>query len=130
MTRTHGWQYLVSHYDEDTRRSYFYEDEGDLPEGVKNPRESFFALAYDVESDIVHVWELRKTMVVELIEYEEEYGSITDRNYKLKRRGEDINTKYTATPMDKCDMTKKVVKARGNVGTHLSDALESLLSLT
>ena len=127
----HGWKYLINYFDEEQRRSFFFEDADDVPADAKSVRESYFALAYDVnaeDDDPVDVWELRKTMVLGLVEFEEEYGSITDRNFKLKRRGKGMDTKHTATPMDKSPMSKKVVRARDNVGDRFSDALDSLLS--
>ena len=45
-----------------------------------------------------------KHCIVQLLEYAEEYGTITDRDYKIKRTGTDMNnTSYTLTPLDKAD---------------------------
>ena len=124
-----GWNTLVSYFDEDEQRSKFYEDEDDVPDGEVG-KETYFGLAYDVNKKSVDVWELRKTLVLNLIEYEEEYKTITDRNYKLKRRGEGFKTKYTATPMDSSPLTKRMQKARDEAEGKLAEALSTLLSYT
>ena len=105
-----GWKCLTGYFDTEAKRSYFIEDEDDLPKGAE-ARDSFFAVAYDVNEGTVDVWELRKTLAAALVDLEEEYGSITDRNYKLKRRGSGLDTKYTVTPLDPSKMGKKHLKA-------------------
>ena len=60
--------------------------------------------------------------------YDEEYGGITDRNYKLSRKGEDLKTTYSAIPMDKKPMNKRMLQAKkehkGKLVTVLEDALD------
>lgn len=44
-------------------------------------------------------------VILNLIEFAEEYGTVCDRDYKIKRRGAEMNdTSYTITPLDKSDM--------------------------
>ena len=46
-----------------------------------------------------------KHIVKNLLEFNEEYGSISDRDYKMKRTGADMNnTAYMLTPLDKAPL--------------------------
>ena len=125
------WGALFGHYDETTKRSSYYESEDDLPVGA-SPRDSFFTVCYDVVNKSVDVWELRKTLVSDLVECEVEYGTVTDRNYKLKRRGEDLKTKYSAVPCDKSPMGKKMKEARAKAEEEgvLAKVLDTMLSVS
>lgn len=127
-----GWGFLLSQFDSEKQRTIFYEDEDDTPEGAAGVRESYFATAYDCddkERDVpIDVWELRKTLVVKLIEFEDEYGSVTDRDYKLRRRGTGVDTTYAATPLDAVPMSKKIAKARKIADGLLESKLDQLLS--
>ena len=122
-----GWRCLFSYYDEEKRRSFFYEEEDEVPAG-RDSRESYFALAMDIESGEVEVWEIRKTMAGGLADFDDEYGGITDRNYRLKRRGEGLDTKYTSTPMDKSKFTKGMAKAKNKNSDKLVSVTDRLLS--
>lgn len=124
-----GWGSLAGYFDEPEQRSKFYEDAEDGPEGVVL-KDAFFTVAIDIEEGSIDVWELRKTLVLALVEYEEEYSSITDRNYKLKRRGQGMKTKYTATPMDSSPMTKKMNKMIEVAEGKMASALADLLAFT
>ena len=128
-----GWRWLASSFDEERSRTVFFEDDEDIPPGTKNIREAYFAVAYDCDAkdrDLpIDVWELRKSLVSKLItEFEEEYGSITDRNYKIRRRGTGLETTYAATPMDASPMGKKMIRARKEADGILADRLDQLLS--
>ena len=69
-------------------------------------------MAIDSDGD-VGVFEMKKTLSLEISDFDDEYGSITDRDYRLTRKGESMNeTKYTATPLDVKPMTKKQLKAQ------------------
>jgi len=128
-----GWRWLASHFDEQKGRTIFYEDDDDIPEGTANVREAYFAVAFDCDDkqrDMpIDVWELRKSLVSKLItEYEEEYETITDRNYKLRRRGTGLDTEYSATPMDAAPMSKKMKRAQKEADGLLLDKLDQLLA--
>ncbi len=127
-----GWGWLASAFDEDRGRTAFFEDDEDIPPGTKNVRESFFAAAFDCEDknrDLpLDVWELRKSLVEKLVEYDAEYGSITDRNYKIRRRGTGLETTYAATPMDARPMGKKMLRAQKEADGMLADRVDQLLS--
>lgn len=74
---------------------------------VVNPRwkrrSRLFVNAYVVEDDAVQVVATgfsAKGIGGTLIEYAEDFGTICDRNYKLKRVGERLSTSYTLTPRE------------------------------
>ena len=123
-----GWSYLQRVYDSSDQRSYYYM----ASEKVSGAGKAFFAAGIDVDNDSVEVWEIRQTMMAALIDHEEEYGTITDRNYKLRRRGDGRKTEYTAQPAKQTDKpTKKAIfKARNEATGMLHEALETLLSFS
>ena len=123
----HGWRYLASYYDPEKKRSFFFEDDEDIPAG-KDLRETFLAVAYDVEKGAVEVWELRKTMIQKLLKCEAEYKTVTDRNYRLKRTGDGLDTEYDPIPLDSKPLTKKMEKAKNKAEDILQEAVERLLS--
>ena len=122
-----GWRYLISHFDEELRRSVFFDDADDVPSGAKI-REAYFAVAYDVDKATVDVWEFRKSLTAELAEYDDEYGNITDRAYRIKRRGDGLKTKYTATPLDKTPMTKAMLKGKSKARGLMQARLDLLVA--
>ena len=68
-------------------------------------------------------------MAKALAEYDDEYGSITDRSYKLKRRGEGLDTEYIATPLEKESPSDRLKKIKRNSDGLLRDSLNALLSI-
>ena len=130
-----GWLWLASHFDEERGRTVFYEDEEEIPEDTANVREAYFAVAYDCDDkdrDLpVDVWELRKSLVAALItEYEADYETITDRNYRIRRRGTGLDTTYSATPAKEGEtpFTKKMKRARDEADGLIMDTLDQLLA--
>ncbi len=123
---TEGWAFLHSHYDADERRTSYYRM-GEAPAG-SDVRDAFFCLAYSPDTG-VEVWEIRKMLAVDLVDAEEDRGTICDRNYKLRRRGEGLETTYKAIAMDASPEPKKLTKLRasGALDSMLSDRLAILL---
>lgn len=48
-----------------------------------------------------------KGLAPTLVEFSNDYGSLCDRDYKLKRSGEGINTTYTLLPREATPLTKE-----------------------
>jgi len=121
-----GWDTLSVFFDEEAQRSFYFESANDAPEGT-TVRTAFFAVAYDVETKNTEVWEFRKSLVQELNEYRLKFGNITDRNYRIRRTGEGLNTKYRADERDKQPMSKGMQKAVANSKNLLEEVLNELL---
>lgn len=51
----------------------------------------------------VQVWDAPKSVAKNLLEYASEFGSITDRNYKVKRTGTGRDTQYIFMPKGETD---------------------------
>ena len=121
-----GWQAHACYFDQKTQRTVYIDDGDNVPRKAE-PRDSYFALAFDVKSGSVDVWEFRKTLADELVRFEEDdFGTIRDRNYKIRRRGEGMNTKYSATPQSPSPLTKKMKRARDDNATAVDDVLAKL----
>ena len=86
-----GWNYLMMEFDSESRRSNYYE----VDSAPKKAREIFFAVAYDTEAKTVDVWELKKSVVKQLSDYDDDYETITDRAYKIRRRGMGLTQSIT-----------------------------------
>jgi len=127
FTNSDGWRRLYRYFDEKEQRSVYLTDSEDAPEGVSCSG-SFFGVGWDVKEKRLDVWELRKSLAKELIEFEEEHGSIIDRPYKLQRRGEGKKTRYRALPQEPAGLSKKTKKAVANSADMLSEVLDVLLS--
>lgn len=107
-----GWEEVPGYWNKKKNRSEYVEDEKDIPSKYKL-RENYFAVAWDVKEKKVILIEMRKLLVQDIVEAEEEYGNITDRDYKLKRRGQGRDkTDYTALPTKKYKMTDEMKKAK------------------
>ena len=119
------WTALGSSWDAGNKRTTYVE----LGDGPRNPdiREGYFTAAYDAETGEVHVWELRKKLARTLADFEEEYDTICDRNYKLKRKGEGLETEYIATPMSPAPMSKAMKKAKSKSQSLLDDAIDRIM---
>ena len=128
-----GWASLFSLYKPKEKRSYHSPDKEDLEEMKRKKekvRESWYAIAYDVKKKRVEVWELRTTMLEKLNALDEEYGTLTDRNYRLKREGQGLDTDYTPVPMDKKKMSAKMEEARDKAAKDglMSKAIDYVLA--
>lgn len=120
-----GWAYLDRVFDAEAGFSRFYYP-GDAP--GKDVSTAYFAVAVDGDGDAA-VWELRKTVLAKLEEYDAEYGSVTDRPYKISRTGEGKKgTKYTCVPLDRSDGVKKKARAELAATVDLHDVIESLVA--
>lgn len=123
------WVVLGSYWDEELKRSIYVELDDDYKSDASvKVRKNYFTVAYDTESQTVNVWELRYKLMQSLSNYEEEYDTITDRNYKLKRKGKGIaDTDYIATPLAPKPMNKKMEKAKRECQGMLDAVIEQLV---
>ena len=121
-----GWRTLSVFFDEEAQRSFYFESDNDAPQGA-TPRTAFFAVAYDVDTKETNVWEFRKSLVQELNEHRLKYGTITDRNYRLRRMGEGLQTKYRADDGDEQPMSKGMKKAQDKNSSLIEEVLDELL---
>lgn len=74
-----------------------------------------------------------KGLAPTLVEYASDYGTLCDRDYKLTRRGEGINTTYTLLPRDvsafvKGDKDAELIDLNGVVRNLTYDEQNELLS--
>ena len=123
MDDTSCWAFLHSEFDQEASRTLYAIDEDELGE----PRPAFFAVAWSNDTQELEVWELRKSLVAKFVEYEEEYKTLTDRAYKIRRKGEGLNTEYSATPVNIKLSAKKIRAAHLEDPEILTDALDKLL---
>lgn len=57
----------------------------------------------DIEADEVAIWEGGVKVAQQLIDVFDEYGTLTDRDYKLSRTGTGLGTTYNLMPTDKAE---------------------------
>ena len=91
-------------------------------------RTSFFCAAYDTERDKAQVWELRKSLAGDISDFDDEYASTSDRDYKITRKGTMYETEYTAVPLDKSKMKKKYLEAREEMRGKVTLAVAAILA--
>lgn len=125
-----GWCHLWGYYDEDLKRTIYIDKQPTKEQRRKRIyKDHFFAVAIAEDTGEAHVFELRKSLAISLNEHEVEYGSISDRPYKLRRKGEGLETKYSSTPLDKSELTKEEKKVRKGTQDLLDQAMDILLDV-
>ena len=122
-----GWEVLNYYFDREDQRSVFL-TEGERPPGGQQVRTGFYAVAHAEDTGETTVWELRKSVFQQLRDCYLEFGTITDRPYKISRKGSGKNsTEYSAIPLGEAPLSKALKRERKENETKLAEVIELLV---
>jgi hypothetical protein len=89
------------------------------------PAFRYLANAYNVDQSKVQALKMPKSLVEQLVNFAQKYGTILDRDYELSRSGSGMDTTYSAVPEDKSPI--KIARFRKDM-SDLEQLLEDWAS--
>ena len=123
-TQASGWQYLLCAPSRTTGEYLYWEPDAPAPHEVagQEQRATFYAVAY-ASHDGIGIWNLRKSVMASLSEYENQFKTITDRPYAITRKTDGEKPYYTVKAEPEKGMPTKLRDFRLCAQAFLVDGL-------
>lgn len=103
------WAYVFDIYHTSQNKKLNSDPDAEKWESKKVGGETFYVQNFNAPMILMLPPGQKGALRSQLIEYDTEYGSIDDRNYRIKRSGNGLQTTYTVIPKKPTDLEQEVM---------------------